>query len=344
MNRMSRFILEEPSLFFAWLLLVSASAATIGVWIFTHHIGIDFGVFWRTAHEPASLVYTPHARYPFPYPPSALLFVAPLVWIPKWLGFVLWSLLSAFALWRVLRHRMEFWPVVLVMLSPPVTNGLGTGQTSMLLAAATLWGLQTDRRILAGALFGIAAMIKPQLLLFLPLLLLLRRDWHAIVASFLVAASVLAVTTGVYGADIWRDWLGALPRFRETLYDLKIDGAVITLPGFADRMGLSMVPFILIGLAFGAFLVWRSANKDFIEAGAAVAIASFFVAPYALGYDLILAAPYLVRQIFRRDILPTIALAIAPNPLPVILGAASLLGAKVDLALLTAGVRRPATD
>jgi hypothetical protein len=186
--------------------------------------GLDFSSFWvgaKTALSQPARLYDfdyitsqlgwplgPGKLRPYVSPPSALLLFAPFALAPLWLAYALWVLLSAGTfLWAVLRARLPWWSILL----PPVAWVAYCGQTTLLIGGLALGGLAMRRRpILAGVLFGVAAAVKPQLLVLLPIALIAdragRRSWRparpAPVWSPLRRRSG-ALTHGVSGSPPW---------------------------------------------------------------------------------------------------------------------------------------------
>ena len=72
----------------------------------------------------------------------------------------------------------------LVFAMPQVVLAIVLGQTTLWIGALLIWGvwLLRERPLLAGLLFGIAAAVKPQFAILIPVALLagrpaLARDW-----------------------------------------------------------------------------------------------------------------------------------------------------------------------
>jgi Gpi18-like mannosyltransferase len=155
------------------------------------------------------------------YPPLSvyLLYVSGLVFkvlsperlINTWLShaiFSSWTILADFLLaWgcaATVAHfrpgRAAFWTYAAVLLAPPLWyDSLVWGQVdSWVLAPAVwmLWAILRQRWILAGVLYGIAAGLKPQAVLFLPLwglVLLTSRQPIKVLLSGLIAGAVLGL-------------------------------------------------------------------------------------------------------------------------------------------------------
>ena len=80
------------------------------------------------------------------------------------------------------------------MLIPWVAFAAFCGQVTFLLGALVMTGLvvNKERPITAGVLFGLAAAVKPQLLMLLPLALIAEGRWRTIIATGVTALRGLA--------------------------------------------------------------------------------------------------------------------------------------------------------
>src|SRR5947199_191898 len=81
-------------------------------------------------------------------------------------------------------------------------------------------GLGLRRRpLLAGVLLGVGAAIKPQIFLLVPLALAADRQWRTMLAAGVTGAALAAASALVWGVDVWRQWLQALPRFNDVVFN-----------------------------------------------------------------------------------------------------------------------------
>jgi hypothetical protein len=285
--------------------------------------GIDFSSFWagaKTALSQPGRLYDfdyisglqgwplgPGKLRPFVSPPSALLLLAPFALAPFWLSYVLWILLSAGVfLWATLKARLPWWSILL----PPVAWVVYCGQTTLLIGGLVLGGLALRRRpILAGVLFGMAAAVKPQLLLLLPIALIADRGWKTILATGATGAGLVAASAAVWGVDAWRQWLAAVGRFQQIIFNdpsMVADGmtpyAALEAAGLPGGWALLLAP-----LAAG--LVWTTFRRTEDPADRLIAVfgGALLVTPYAMNYETALFAPavaaYLARTAHPRWLL-----------------------------------------
>lgn len=297
----------------------------LGAWLYVGAIGTDFSVYWRTANTPVDWAYWAGYKYPFPYAPTMLLWIAPLKLAPMWPAFALWVILSGCAMVWAVQPYLTRQETTLLMFSPPLVNGLATGQVSAFLAALMLWGSGTPSRYLAGVAFGMVASIKPQLVLLAPLMFGLNKDWKAIAGSAATFAAIVLLALLVFGPVRWVEWVGSMGNFRYVLNDHYIIAASPTLAGQAEWWGLNPTPFLVLGIALGIGLVIACRNAPPLEKCAAITGGSILAAPYALAYDLAGVMPFIVWCIFRNRVPAALAFLGALHPLPIIAAACELL-------------------
>jgi hypothetical protein len=191
--------------------------------------GSDFEVFrlagWRAWHGVLPYQHS-DGLMPFKYGPPIALLLVPLGWLPERIGYLLWLVVSALALLRVVRwsHRaLGMGPdprreaLVLLALFPLVAHMFALGQCDALL----LWLVveSEDRRrtapLRSGMLWALACLVKPPFLL-LGLLLVWRAETRRADGFLLGIAAAFGVLALVHGpaevlqqAREWVELLGA---------------------------------------------------------------------------------------------------------------------------------------
>lgn len=231
---------------------------------------------------------------PFVYPPSALLLFAPLALVPftaSFLLFVIVSLMLFNHASRPLRPQL-----LLLFLGPPVVLAALAGQPTLLVAALVLFALvKLDRNeAQAGLLIGIAAMIKPPLLLLVPIALAGGAYWRAFAAATATAAAIGAVSLAAFGADAWVAWLAALPRFNGLVTEFEpLLRNAVTPNAMAIRMdfppGAGFVCAAVVAIPF-AWLSFARTQDVPIRLVALIG-GALLVSPYAMNYELAALAP-----------------------------------------------------
>ncbi|MGH7777350.1 MAG: glycosyltransferase 87 family protein [Candidatus Dormibacterales bacterium] len=160
---------------------------------------------------------------------------------------------------------------------------------ALLAGSAAAWarGLEATAGVLAAL-----AMVKPQLLLLVPLLFLARRAWRALAGFGIVAGALLAVSAGAFGLAGLVRYLGVIgpwaaggthawPITGQTVYSLR--GALEHLPG-GHLPALALVA-LLLGLV-ALSLLWRP-DRPRLDMAVAVA-GSVALSPYENLHDLTL--------------------------------------------------------
>ena len=252
-------------------------------------LAIDFNVYARAVSQPISGIYRQAWPMPFLYPPTAILLFKPVSLLPA--GFVIWTVLSIAAFGAAVATVAGWRAAILSFLSQSAVKGLIVGQAPMLLGAAMFVGLRLAG-FTGGAIWGAAATIKPQLMLFAPLAMLVRRDWKLLSGMVAGAAAMVLASIMLFGFQPWIDWVAAVNRFGEQRL---LGGAVIwtvTPIGKAILVGLPPLPFLLVsvGIATCAVIVGarRLENEQLI---ALIVAASLIASPYAYIHDAIALIP-----------------------------------------------------
>lgn len=296
----------------------------------------DFAVLWqagRLATEGAlGAVYDPAlltralrdtfgAGMPsqiFPYPPPALLLAWPLAAPTLSVGLAIYTFGGVALLWLAL--RLAGWrrlACAAVLLSPAVAENALAGQNGALTAAALVGGLSLlDRRPLAaGALLGMLVM-KPQLGLLLPVCLVARGHWRALLTAVAVAAALAMGSALVFGADVWSLYLlrarpaistyfeaawtanGGQLLFSSVFMAARSLGATLT-----DAYGFQAAASLLC--AWMVWRVWRGPSDAPTRLSVAL-VATALASPWVHSYDMVIVAVAVAGLLARaaRDASP----------------------------------------
>jgi hypothetical protein len=149
---------------------------------------------------------------PWAYPPSMLLLAVPFGLLQPLPAVLLYDTLTTALLVFCLRSARFGWPIIAaILLSPAALDNLADGQNGALMAGLLVAGLWRAERSpwLGGALLGLAT-AKPQLGLLIPVYLMARGNWRAIAAAAITAALLMAVSSMVFGLDIWPIYISRL--------------------------------------------------------------------------------------------------------------------------------------
>lgn len=291
--------------------------------------GVDFLCFWNGGRvalaEPGRLYDFQYLSErqglnaadgvlrPYINPPSALLLFAPLSKLPFLASYLTLMLLSLGVMaTAAARLRAPWWQVLL----PTVAFAIFCGQLSPLIAGLVVLGLSfRERPSIAGLLFAIAASIKPQLLVLLPIALAAQGQWRTILFTGGWGLLICAASAGLFGLQTWIDWLGALPRFNRIVAEQGLLDTAITPYAKLTALGLNgawaylLAPAVLWG-------VWTAFRREAGWPDQLIALlgGALLISPYAMNYELALLAPavaaYVARIKDRRWLAYAVAAAI----------------------------------
>lgn len=251
---------------------------------------IDFQVFWSSGRRPLDEVYADHGM-PFVYPPASLFLFKPFSLMPFLPSYLVWLALST-ALFGLAVARTSGAKVsALSFLSPAAAKGVTLGQSAMLLGGALFAALRLPP-VARGAVFGLVATIKPQLVVFAPIAFAVRREWSTLVGMVGAWVLVLLASMVAFGPLMWADWLRALPHFHDLVMQFNVVSFAISPAARAEYFGLPALPFIVAGAAIGlAAVVTMSSRAEDEMLVALIVGASLAASPYAHAHDSIALIP-----------------------------------------------------
>jgi hypothetical protein len=267
----------------AWSLVMAVGFVKVA----SHNGAIlsDFTVFWtaaRSKHVYDAAAFTSeqqwllppiHGLRPFPYPPTAILFLAPLQWLDYYPAAALWSVLSiaSFVGSALLYGRRA----LLGLLCPMVTMAVAAGQMSLILGSGIAAGIAMirTRPIVAGCLFGIVAAIKPQIAVLIPVALVAAGQWRVLMAAVCAGASVVGASL-LLGPTLWTEWLHSLPTFLNQIVNSKYQNMNMS-PG---------IWFAPLGILSVIYVFRKTSELEFrlitLVSGSCLCV------PYMMNYDL----------------------------------------------------------
>lgn len=281
----------------------------------------------------------------FDYPPTFLLFTAPLGLLPYPVAFTLWLAATLLVYLAAVYMVLPRPAAVVAALTPfPVLFNVLLGHNGFLTAGLIGLALAAlERRpLLAGASIGLLT-FKPQLGILFPLALLAGRRWRALAAA--AATSILfAAAAGIaFGWDAWPAFIGALGDRARTLNDIPaLNVALVSVFGVLRQLGIgaavawSVQSAVTAAVALTVAVLWLRPIPHALQA-AALVFGSFLASPHAHGYDacmLAIGAAFLVQDGLQRGFLPRergtmlggwTALLLLTGPVPAIVGAVLLV-------------------
>lgn len=295
--------------------------------------------------------------FPWFYPPTFQMLIAPLAFLPYLVAFAFWVLTPLAGLLLVVRRYMgHAWASVAMLIFPGTAQSVLAGQNgvlSALIIAGELLNLER-RPVLAGAILGTLS-YKPHVAAAVYAALLIGRYWRALGTAIAVAAALALVSVVVLGLDPWLAFLresGVAKTFTENgglkWTFMATAFAAGRLAGLNVGAAYALQAVVACGALLALYLVWR---RDIpLEQRAAVLVTVIpLISPYGFNYDLAiigLALLWLARTGFetglRRSELVVFALAWVIPPMGWVIANSSdvLLTPFALVALLVVLLRR----
>ncbi len=239
---------------------------------------------------------------PFPYPPSTLLIFAPLGALPFWVASAVWMIPAfvAFAVTAIAIVPRDRWLAAgLILLAPATVWAAISGQCVFLTGALALNGVRLLQRrpVLAGVCLGLAAAIKPTVLLMAPIALIAGGHWRALIAAGLAGLAMMVLSAAIWGIEPWLAWFAYAPKYLATITanHAYVQG-IVAPAGLAARIGLTGEPLFLWRALFalggaGATVLVFSGTTALWPRLTALFAASVLATPYAMNYEMTLLLP-----------------------------------------------------
>ncbi|MCA8430414.1 glycosyltransferase family 87 protein [Burkholderia seminalis] len=231
---------------------------------------------------------------PWLYPPTMLLLVLPLGWLPYTLALVLW-LAVTYALFAATIHaivqRDAAWLCALAF--PGAFLTVIVGQTSLFTAMLAGGGLLALNRrpAVAGICFGLLTM-KPQLAVLFPLALLCAGQWRALAAWAATIAGSVALATLAFGIGPWITFAHVIGNVyavvgtgHAKLARMPSVFALATMAGWPVLVARGLQLLSAAVAAIAVVYAWRGACSYALRA-ATLVCACLLVSPYLYDYDL----------------------------------------------------------
>jgi hypothetical protein len=179
----------------------------------------------------------------------------------------------------------------------PTLAAAASGQNAplaMLLALIAIDGLRRDRQVVAGLAVG-AMLYKPTLALPMFALLVIRRQWTALLVAMAVAAGwYLLGVAGSAGDWMWpRDWLTLTAPYFAADTSQNVNKTV-ALPGLLMGHGVPSVVAYAAAAAVVVAALPRLLRSPIVEAGAAACLIGIVVSPHSLQYEAVMVLPLLL--------------------------------------------------
>ncbi len=252
--------------------------------------------------------------YAWQYPPIFLVVAAPLATLPYLSALIVWQAVSLLVYLVAIVAIVRTFPTAVLALPRPSVGRLalllavgypavfvnfGHGQNGFLSAALLGGALAAlDRRpLLAGVFFGLLA-YKPQLGLMIPVAMLAGGRWRTVIAAALTVAALVVLTGLVFGAEVWRAFLGSTGYGRRALLEggdvawhkFQTVYAAVRMWGGSLVLSYAVQAAIMLATAVALAWLWRS-RAAYPAKAAALALATILATPFAFDYDMMVLAP-----------------------------------------------------
>lgn len=240
---------------------------------------------------------------PWMYPPTFILVIAPLAYLPYLLSWCIWLIATAVPYLAAIRQILPAplaWPFALA--APPAFFNAMYGQTGFLTAGLIGLGLALlDRRPLwAGLLIGLAS-VKPHFGVLVPLALIAGGHWRAFAAATLTVIGTIAASVFAFGDDPWFGFIGTslfnLGGFAAGAYNFQAMTTILSslrLAGFTQETAWLAQSASAALMAIVVTWTWRCgrARPDTRGLQAAIlCLATPLALPMTYLYDLVLVVP-----------------------------------------------------
>ncbi len=274
-------------------------------------------------------VVGPHLGNAFVYPPQLALFAMHWGLVPfgvgTWLltveniaaaGLLMWGvytmLRNPVESGRIRSNPVEPWyalsAAALVIVCPIAAHVTAMGQSSLLVAAAVIWGwilIHRDRPVVGGVLLALAA-VKPMFLILPVIWLVMQRRWVA-VASFVAAGAVLsswAVVAAGGPIELARDWLASIADYKSFHAQSPGFRHGTSIGGVLYLLGLDVPDLTLLAVPIVIWLAWQSRPglaRPLLGPTDAIAclLLLYFVFGAAHDYDFVVLAPVLAAVAYH---------------------------------------------
>ena len=315
----------------AWIFLICATAIAVAFLALDNWplffggvsrgqvIGRDLHPFWYGAtlvwQGHAATLFDPHVFVPtyqafmgmdtgftpFPYPPSALLFYAPLGLLSYLPALALWLLITLLAFLLVISRDClnPKQAMVALALSPAVLVNFTNGQNGFLSGFLLCGGLLAAKRhpIWAGIAFGLLT-YKPQLGIVVPFVLLAGGCYRTMVVAALTGGLIVVGTLALWGIDPWLLYLTQSAPVQRGLMETGTGPFTLMAPSafMAGRLLALPLPIdyalqVAVSVTAIACAVWAFRQEAPQHWKAAVAmIAALLATPYSFTYDMCVVA------------------------------------------------------
>lgn len=247
------------------------------------------------------------------YPPTALLPFMAVSYLPFEFAFMVWSIGGiAFATILLRRADLPWIVITIALLSPAALWNFELGQFGTVIGGIMVSGLlmSDETAWLAGVILGLLV-LKPQTGLLVPVALLAKLNWRAVIGGFLMTAVLIVGTTILLGWSVWGVYLGkgmVLSKdilnepFEQNGY-MKFGVSVFwMMRSFGSGLFVSYVAqgFTALIAVLVTWQIHQQTHIDRIDRVALIVFLSLLVTPYGYTDDMVAYSIVLAMQAQRR--------------------------------------------
>ena len=300
-------------------------------------LGSDFTSFYATAQlavqgegqsaydfdlhfeaEKAAIGQELDMYYSFSYPPTFMLILAPLAFLPYIAAWAVWIGLSlAFFIAMVTKISDRKEAILVALAFPAVYWTIGHGQNALLTAGLLAGSLHyLDRKpIVAGILIGLMS-FKPHLGVLIPFVLIIGGYWRVFFTAAITTLTFAFISWLAFGTEVWIAFFQSMSETSQTLNEgrvpfYKMQSLYASLRNANFSINLAYTIHGIFALFTFGIVIWIwSKPVDERLKKASLCIGTILMSPFMLSYDLaILAAAiaYLVEYITKEDFNPKLA-------------------------------------
>ncbi len=233
------------------------------------------------------------------YPPTFLLFVFPLSYLPYIASLAIW-ITSTLIIYVAVLRRIVPDPLIysLALAFPGALQNILHGQNGFLTASLLGWGLflLQGNPWLGGLLLGVLS-YKPHLAFLVFVALVAGKYWKAL-GGAMISAAILALSSILFfDPDVWLTFKQQMP-FVTSLIEsgylpwakLSTVFALSMLLGLGAKASYAVQGLFTVGMTLAVFWVWYKRNLPFSLKIPFLIASIFMVTPYAFQYDLVILA------------------------------------------------------
>ncbi len=255
--------------------------------------------------------------FSFSYPPTFMLILAPLAFLPYLAAYFVWIAVTlAFYAAMIRKIALRNEAIMLALAFPAVFWTIEHGQNALLTAGLLAGGVYYLERkpILAGILIGLLS-FKPHLGVLIPFVLMAAGHWRVFTAAAITTIIFAALSWLMLGGDVWMAFFQSFAETRSTLNEgrvpfHKMQSLYAGLRNAGVGVEISYFSHALYTLSTAAAVIWIwLRDVDIRLKKAALCIGTVLMSPFMLSYDLTLLAvaiAYLADYSIKKHFQPSL--------------------------------------